>query len=237
MKITEIRQEHTESVVVECAVGAFDPPPPARAEARLVMSSDDVLLEVAGAAWTVQGTSARGDRALREIAADSGRFIVSVAHSSASAVTLFAREFASVLALLDPLVLAVDTRAQDELRGHVSNVDEMSACLRWLEDEFVIAGPPGGDGGTRRIIASPEAGARMSALRVYGRRFSMDLRLGENGLLIERLVRGHSRATSAVRLLLAPIELRDASETGPLAASTRAMLNEAVRSSGSYLEI
>ncbi len=237
MRVDEMRGGREETIELRCEVGEFDPAPAKGAEARLAPTGDDVVLGVAGDAWTVRGASPSGERALRDATSGALPCVAWVASSSAKRVVLHVRQFAAMLRLPDAVPVRVDDAAREEARRACGFGGTAEEVARWLEAELLLGAAPGDDPSLRRAVVSAGEGVGVRPLRMYGARLSVDLVPRDGGLAVERLVRGHAPAGVATRLLVAPIAFRDASASGALASSTRAALEEAVRASGSYLEI
>lgn len=237
MRVDEMRAGREETLELRCDGGVFDPLPRKDLEARLVSQRDEVILEVGGHAWTVRGAHARAARSLHEVTGCGLPNVTWVASSSAKGVVLHARTFAAVMRVADQVTVRVDDATREEARRAAGFSGTVEAVAKWLERELLLGAAPGDDPSMRRAVVSAGEGAGVRPLRIYGARLSVDLAPRDGGLSVERLVRGHAPASVAARLLVAPISFRDASVAGALAASTRASLNEAVRASGSYLEI
>jgi hypothetical protein len=237
MRVDEMRAGREETLELRCESGTFAPVPTKGEEGRLVQHGDDVILGVKGHAWTVRGTHARAARSLQEITGGGLPAVTWVASSSAKSVMLHVRTFAAAMRLADEVTVRVDDATREEARGASAFSGTVEAVAKWLERELLLDAAPGDDPSMRRAVVSAGEGPGVRPLRVYGARLSADLAPRDGGLVVERLVRGHAPAGVAARLLIAQISFRDASAAGALAASTRASLNEAVRASGSYLEI
>jgi len=236
MRIDELRAGQVSTVEV-CCDGGFDPLPKVGAEARLRLHQGEVLLGVDGSVWTARGAHAKADRSLAALMAAGLPFVAWVAVSQAKKAIVHVRTFAALIRLPSPVVVKVDDGTRELVRLRCGFGGTAEEVARWLEGAFLLGAAPGDDPAMRRAVVSVGEGTGLRPLRLYGKSFSVDLSVHEDALAVERIVRGHAPSDAAVRLLVAPLAFRDASVTGALAASTRASLNEAVRASGSYLEI
>jgi hypothetical protein len=235
MRIDEVRGGREQTIELSADTGGFDLGPKPRDEASLVLAGADVVLGAGGRAWTVVGANGPSRRALAEVTGAGLPCIAWVVRADPKRVFLHVRQFPSALRLPEPITFRVDDATREEARRVMQVGGTATEVAHWLTEQLLLGPGPGNDPAVRRAVVS--AGAGVGAMRVYGPRVSVDLASRDGVLSVERMVRGtvHTRDTS--RLLVAPMSFVDASVSGALAASTRAALDAAVRSSGSYLDM
>jgi hypothetical protein len=155
--------------------------------------------------------------------------------SGSDAVLVAASTFAGALPRDEELVFAIDEAFLADLRKNFRVSDEAATAIPWLQDH-VLAQGTGEQFAVAARIANVDADGAPTQLFLLGNGIAIEVRATETGYRCFRTVRkGIARSTGL--LLRGAIRFSDATQTGAAAMLTRAALESAVRSNGSYLSI
>lgn len=237
MEVRDLRWGDAEALELRGAFGEFDPVPAPGKEARLVLQPDGVLLSVGDRAWGVRGATARIQSKLRDAAAAGSECAAWVAQAEASRALVEVRRFVSAIRVESAVLLRVDEGTCEAARSVLGIGGTVAEIARSLEGQLLLPPRPGDPSSHRRAIVVARGGAVGGAFRMVGVRASIDVELRASGYVVQRVVRGGPSRDAQARMFVAPLRFVDASDAGELSASTRAELEAAVGSSGSYLRI
>jgi hypothetical protein len=237
MNVRELRWGDAEALELRGTYGAFDPIPAVGKEARLVLLHDGVLLNIGNQAWGVVGATARAQSRIREAAAAGGACVVWVASANSDRALVEVRRFASEFREESAMHLRVDEATREAMQGVLGIGGTVPEIARTLEGLMLLPPRPGDPPSKFRAIVVARGGSERNAFRMVGVKASIDIERRATGYVVLRVVRGGPPRDAQAHVLFAPLKFVDASDTSALAASTRAELEAAVASSGSYLQI
>ncbi len=204
-----------------------------REDVELRRVQDEVLLCWDTHVVPVVGVDARTNAALAD-AVDSGLpLVVWCARAQPRSLTLHIRRFHGGLQLAQPLVIGIDDACLDDLRRTFGVSGGALEASRWLEERLLLPSGPT----SRRAAFSGGPKLAEEAFRMFGKGVAIDVRREGERLQIDRIVRNAPITHAPVHLLCAPISFADVSAAGALATAARHALEQAVRSSGSYLRV
>lgn len=225
----------------------FGTPPPARAEATLVLGDGGIaLLQIGETQWVVTGTDSRNESVLRRIGERNLPRICWVARAQkngdvAQSILLQIHSFPSQLIWVAAVDIGVDEKIVEDVRRRQPNLADASSVATWLNEQVLL--PPGEvDGNPRALILGRPQGGQFRAFRLIGNGIAVDVEHApDDRIRVRRVVeaqrprRGDERRP--VLLVEGPIRFCDATIATQFRGGARSQLDELVARSGSYLRM
>lgn len=233
MKATDARGGMETMVDVRPRRGRFDPLPPKHGEVDLRRLDDELVLAFREQVVPIVGVDARAQAALAAAIDDGLPRLAWAVFADEARVTLQIRRFHGMLRFDDPLVLAIDDRLLADLRARHGVGGTVADVAGWLDERLLLDGP----GALRRAVIQAGPKGSSDAFRMFGRGVAVDVRRSQDRLIVQRVVRAAPAEDTVVHLLVAPISFADRTAAGEIATAARHALEEALRDSGSYLQI
>ncbi len=236
MKACEIRGGRIDTLELGPTTGAFDPLVEPRSEVFLHSIGGEILLVQGDRNTPVQVMDTRRQETLVEIVESRLPCVCWVASSKRDRLTIQVHRFTADLTIPGVLPIGVDEAIQEDLRIRHKVGGTVAEMANWLADRLLLGPSAGTDQTFRRAIFSAGRDTTTDAFRLIGRGIAIDVLRHDEGLRVIRILKGGGMDES-LRLLEAPLLFIDESVAGKFATGVRAALEDAVRSSGSYLKI
>lgn len=235
MKAFELRGGAVESIEITPTRGAFDPPLRLRAEVDVVRADGEILLRLGEQIVEIAGVDVPRHAALVAVIESGAPLVIWIAQVNERRAVLQIHRFFGEVRLAEPVTIGIDDRALEDLRRRHGVVGTVAEVARWLEPRIFVDG--GREGLPRAVITAGPRGAGV-AFRILGKGVALDVkRVSGDRLQIERVIKNADASDAPRQLMFGQITFADLSATGALATTARCALEEAVRSSNSYLAV
>ena len=218
-------------------------------EVQLVLASDgSALLSMGDEVMSVVGTSTPHQQSLDRLTTRGMPKLAWVVQRSTRTnepeqVMLQVHEFSSSLQWEEPMDVGIDDRFLEDLRQRLKRRISESDALAWLTTRFVLP-PVDLERSPRALLSGPplNQNAGLTAFRLYGKRYAVDVKRGEDDrLLATRLVQAKRAQEGGekrpIYLLTTKLSFCSATAAGLFRGTARTELDHIVQNASSYLAL